>query len=355
MPQADCPQLPGGPPHVQVPNPPPIVFSLTLLLRNAHCSYKRELRATILPPSIISPQAITPKMLARLQSRNLWPLIGAAGAIGAVGLAYRLSNPILNDTGKTFTGGDEWIDLKLKEARQVSHDSRHYVFELKDPEHTSGLITASCLMAKYVTEKGNNVIRPYTPISDSDQKGTIDFVIKTYENGKFSKHLWNLKPDDTVAFKGPVVKWKWDPNQFEKISLIGGGSGITPLYHLLSEIARNPEDKTKVDLYYASTSVPDILLKKEIDEIAAKHKDQVQIHYFVDKAEDGWEGNTGYIGKDFLKDHLPPPSKDSKIFVCGPPPMYKALSGMKVSPTDQGEVTGVLAELGYNKDHVFKF
>lgn len=294
-------------------------------------------------------------MFARLSARSMWPVLGAAGAVGAIGLAYRMSNPIMNDTGKTFTGGDEWIDLKLKLATQVSPDSKHYVFELKDPDHVSGLITASCLMAKYVTEKGNNVIRPYTPTSPTDQKGTIDFVIKTYETGKFSKHFWELKPSDTVAFKGPIVKWKWDPNQFEKISLIGGGSGITPLYQLLNEITRNPNDNTKVDLFYASTSVKDILLKKEIDEIVEKHKDQVNVYYFVDKPDDDWKGHTGYIGKDFLKDHLPPPSKESKIFICGPPPMYKALSGMKVSPTDQGEVTGALSELGYTKDHVYKF
>ena len=35
--------------------------------------------------------------------------------------------------------------------------------------------------------------------------------------------------------------------------------------------------------------------------------------------------------------------------------MYKAISGGKKSFSDQGEVTGALGELGYNKDEVFKF
>lgn len=293
--------------------------------------------------------------LFRLTNRSLMPVLGAVGAVGALGMAYHFSNPIMNETGKTFTGGDEWIDLKLKEAKQISHDSKHYVFELKNPDDVSGLITASCLMAKYVTEKGNNVIRPYTPVSDVEQKGTIEFVIKTYESGKFSKHVWGLNPNDTVSFKGPIVKWKWEPNQFKKISLIGGGSGITPLYQLLHEITKNPEDKTKVDLYYGSQTVNDILLKKEIDQIAETHKDQVNVHYFIDKKEDGWNGHVGFITKDFLKENLPGPSPDNKIFVCGPPPLYNAISGNKVSPTEQGPVTGALADLGYNNDHVYKF
>lgn len=286
-------------------------------------------------------------------SKYLFPTMGAVAAVGAY---YLIAAPrIYNDPAKTFKDGGEWIDLKLKESYAISSNTKHYVFELNNPDEVSGLVTASCVMAKYVTAKGSNVIRPYTPVSDVDQKGTIEFVIKTYPEGKFSKHAWELKPNDTVSFKGPIVKWKWEPNQFKKITLIGGGSGITPLYQLLHEISKNPADKTKVDLFYGSLSEEDILLKKELDKIAADHKDQINIHYFVDKASDGWKGHTGHIDKDFLKEHLPGPSGESKVFVCGPPPLYKAISGPKNSPTDQGEVTGALAELGYTKDHVFKF
>lgn len=284
----------------------------------------------------------------------LYPTIAT---VGSIGLAYHYSttNIIRNETGKTFNGGDEWIDLHLKESTHLSHNTKKYIFELKDKDDVSGLITASCLMAKYVTAKGNNVIRPYTPTSDVNQKGTIEFVIKTYENGKMSKHLHELKPNDTVSFKGPIVKWKWEPNQYKSITLIGGGTGITPLYQLLHEITQNPEDKTKVNLFYGNLSKDDILIKDTLDEIAKKHQDQVNIQYFLDKADDAWDGNTGHISKEFLQSNLPGPSKDLKIFVCGPPGLYKALSGMKTSATDQGEVSGALAELGYTKEHVYKF
>lgn len=291
--------------------------------------------------------------LSRTSFKYIFPVLGAAGAVG---MALHYSGPrVWNEPGKTFKGGDEWVDLKLKDLWNISPNTKHYVFELASPDHVSGLVTASCLLAKYVTPKGSNVVRPYTPVLDVDQKGTIEFVIKTYPEGKFSKHVYDLKPNDTVSFKGPVVKWKWEPNQFKHISLIGGGSGITPLYQLMHEITKNPEDKTKVDLYYGSLTEEDILLRKELDKLASEHKDQVNVHYFLDKAPEGWTGHTGYISKEFLKDKLPAPSEEAKIYVCGPPPLYKALSGPKVSPTDQGEVTGALAELGYTKDHVYKF
>ncbi|RCK57907.1 NADH-cytochrome b5 reductase 2 [Candida viswanathii] len=211
-------------------------------------------------------------------------------------------------------------------------------------------------MTKFVTPKGNNVIRPYTPVSDVNQTGEIDFVIKKYEGGKMSTHIFDLKEGDTLSFKGPIVKWKWEPNQFKSIALIGGGTGITPLYQLLHEITSNPADKTKVNLIYGNVSPGDILLKKEIDEIANKHKDQVEVHYFVDKNDSNdYKGEVGFITKDFLQGALEKPSGDFKVFICGPPGLYKAISGVKVSPTDQGELDGALKDLGFSKEHVFKF
>ena len=40
---------------------------------------------------------------------------------------------------------------------------------------------------------------------------------------------------------------------------------------VIKEIARNPEDKTKVSFVFANQTVDDIILKDELDDIAAKH------------------------------------------------------------------------------------
>ncbi|KAK6203335.1 NADH-cytochrome b5 reductase 2 [Scheffersomyces amazonensis] len=281
------------------------------------------------------------------------PILASAASIG---LAMSFSSQtIANEGGKTFKGGDEWIDLKLIKSVDLSHDTKHLYFALPNKDDVSGLITASLLLTKFVTPKGSNVIRPYTPVSDNDQTGVIEFIVKKYDNGKASTHIHELKPNDTLSFKGPIVKWKWEPNQFKNISLIGGGTGITPFYQLIHEVTKNPADKTKIDLFYGSISESDILLRKELDELAAKHKDQLKIHYFLDKAPTNWNGQTGFINKEYLSKHLPAPGKDNKIYVCGPPGLYKAISGPKVSPTDQGDLSGALAELGYSKEEVFKF
>ena len=52
---------------------------------------------------------------------------------------------------------------------------------------------------------------------------------------------------------------------------VAGGSGITPMLQVASEIVNNPEDKTQVSLIFANQTEGDIILKDELDQMAAKH------------------------------------------------------------------------------------
>ncbi len=99
------------------------------------------------------------------------------------------------------------------------------------------------------------------------------------------------------------------------------------------------------------------LLKKEIDSRVAASGGRFSVHYVVDKASSpSWTGGVGYVTKQMLADKLPPPSEKTMVYVCGPPPMYKAVCGPKGTPEDpkaQGELGGYLGAMGY--PNVFKF
>lgn len=276
-------------------------------------------------------------------------------AVAVAGGAYYYQSISTPPPRPVFQGDGSWVDLKLTNIKPVSQDTSIYTFAFPESNQTSGLIVASAILTKYVTAKGNNVIRPYTPITDVENKGSFDLLVKTYQGGKMSVHISNLKVNDTLAFKGPILKWKWSPNQFNHIGLIGGGTGITPLYQLIHQVLKDAKDNTKITLLYGSKTNDDILLKQELDQLVEKYPTQLNVKYFIDQGESTKDVTVGYITKEVLEANLPKPSDDSHVFICGPPPMYKAISGAKVSPSDQGEVTGILADLGYDKTHVFKF
>ncbi|KAI9705942.1 MAG: NADH-cytochrome b5 reductase [Candelina mexicana] len=313
---------------------------------------------------------------------------GLAVAAGAGGYYYYSQRPAIGSTGKqdpsaqagkgapasheemhnvpaqadqhnlVFKGGDQgWISLKLDSVEQVSHNTKRFRFSLPDKDDVSGLQITSALLTKYKgPEMEKPAIRPYTPVSDEDSRGFIDFVIKSYPNGPMSEHLHSMEPQQRLDFKGPIPKYPWEPNKHDHIALIAGGTGITPMYQLARAIFKNPEDKTKVTLVFGNVTEEDILLKREFEDLENTYPQRFRAFYVLDKPPEGWTQGSGFITKDLLKTVIPEPKNENiKIFVCGPPGMYKAISGTKKSPQDQGELEGILKELGYSKDQVYKF
>jgi cytochrome-b5 reductase len=68
-----------------------------------------------------------------------------------------------------------------------------------------------------------------------------------------------MKPGESqLLFKGPIPKYKYEPNTFDRGLCISGGSGITPMYQLISYSLGIPDDKTKWTLVFANVSEEDI-------------------------------------------------------------------------------------------------
>jgi cytochrome-b5 reductase len=70
------------------------------------------------------------------------------------------------------------------------------------------------------------------------------------------------------------------------------------------------------------------------------------------------QGLTGHVDANMITSFLPPPKQaagPTRVLVCGPPGFMKHLSGEKKSPSDQGELTGLLAGLHYTKEEVYKY
>jgi len=172
-----------------------------------------------------------------------------------------------------------------------------------------------------------------------------------------STHLHDLVPGQRLDVKGPIPKYPWSPNKHEHVVMIAGGTGITPMWQVANAIFKNPEDKTKVTLVFGNVTEEDILLKNELAALENKYPGRFRAFYVLDNPPKDWNGGKGFVTKELLKTVIPESSlgEKLKIFVCGPPGLYKAVSGGKKSPTDQGDLTGILADLGYSKEQVFKF
>lgn len=248
-----------------------------------------------------------------------------AGLFGVAALSFLSYNSksaewFAKDAPKALTNPNEWVSLSLLSSEQVNHNTKSLKFALPSDEHIIGLNIASALLTKY---KGPNdekpTIRPYTPVSEEDARGYVELLVKRYEGGPMSTHLCEMKKDEKLEFKGPILKYRYEPNMHSTIGLIAGGTGITPMYQLIRAVMKNPEDKTKIVLVTANISDKDILLKEEFDELAKTHPDQFKAFHVLDNPPSGWKGESGRVSKDLLSKAFPgTDDKGFKAFICGP-------------------------------------
>ena len=150
------------------------------------------------------------------------------------------------------------------------------------------------------------------------------------------QYLAKLNLGDKLFISGPVGKHKYLGNgRFfkllqkkmvfaKKFTFIAGGTGITPIYQILQHINDKNEKKKnniKVKLLYANKSCKDILIRKELTEMANNGIID-DLKFCLDKVdEEGWTGFEGFVNKEMLSGFLWENSKDHLVVMCGPPLM----------------------------------
>lgn len=279
----------------------------------------------------------------------------AAAAVSALSLAaFATSSTASNAGAPKALDPAEFRAFKVTKIEPVTHDTKRVVFSLPTPEHEMGIIVASCILAKAEVD-GNVVVRPYTPTSTNAERGVLELVVKGYATGKLSKHITQLQVGDSLALKGPIVKFAYKPNMYKKAAFIVGGSGLAPALQVIKEIVREPTDETEVSLIFANNTEADIILRDELDAMQYMYP-QLKVHHVIASPSESWTGLSGFVSKEMIE-KLVPSASESEIFVgvCGPPPMMDHISGNKNPDKSQGEVSGLLKELGYTSEQVFKF
>ncbi|XP_075235126.1 NADH-cytochrome b5 reductase 3-like isoform X2 [Lycorma delicatula] len=276
---------------------------------------------------------------------NTVPLLIGLGVVLSTAIIFTYIISKKKSPRKTLVDPTAKVELPLKEKAIISHDTRRFRFALPSENHVLGLPVGQHIFVS-ATIDNEAVIRSYTPVSSDEDLGYMDLVIKVYfknvhpkfpEGGKLSQYLENLKIGDTVSVRGPSGRLKYlgkgkfsmkllrkDPPtlvKVNKVAMIAGGTGITPMLQLIRYITKDPNDHTKMALLFANQTEEDILLRSELEVVATKYPEQFKLWYTVDKPTEGWKYSTGFISAEMIQNHLFPPSQETLVLMCGPPPM----------------------------------
>lgn len=260
----------------------------------------------------------------------------------------------------------EFTPLKLVAKCEYNHDSTLYDFEL--PRCTSlNLPACACVLLRAPGRgaNGEDVVRPYTPISDNAMLGRFQILVKRYDGGAASQWLHGLDVGAAVEFKHIKfnVKRQYPFAPAKTISLLCAGTGIAPAYQALMKLMNTPTDDRKVVLLYGNKSEKDILLRAELEGWARRHPDRLKVVHVVGAtadaalpagfgSTDAFVAEAGWIDEEKVRRHCFAPAADTAVFVCGLPVMYDLWCG----PRGEQELKPgtLLARLGYKTEMVSK-
>lgn len=145
-------------------------------------------------------------------------------------------------------------------------------------------------------------------------------------------------------------------NEFERVLMIAGGTGVTPMYQLLRHSILSGTNTTDYTLIFLNKTDDDIFLHDDLECLAKKSDGKLHIVYILSKGTASSREN--YIGGILTKElfmKITSCRAFDFVYICGPPSLYDSFSGPKTPSKEQGKLSGILKESGYTEKNVYKF
>jgi predicted ferric reductase len=138
--------------------------------------------------------------------------------------------------------------------------------------------------------------------------------------GDFTNKLPNIPKGTKVFLDGPYGVFTSDNSNSTTILMIAGGIGITPIRAMIGELADS--ERHDLHLLYSARVVDELAFKKDFD-VYSKNQ-HINVRYILsDEKKPGFLH--GQLDGKKIK-ALVPDVLNRDVYICGPPPMMKALS-----------------------------
>ncbi len=202
---------------------------------------------------------------------------------------------------------------------RVTHDMRHLVVRLTDPDQPLKFFPGQYLDFAI---PGTDETRSFSMANTSAREGRLEFVVKIYPGGLFSRFLdAQVAVGDRLGVTGPFGVFTLRDNPNAELVFVGGGAGMAPILSLLRSMAERGIDR-KATYYYGARRRRDLCFDAELRELSGRLPNLRYVPALSEPGDDGWDGETGLI-TDVLR-RAGHDLAGADAYVCGPPPMVEA-------------------------------
>ncbi|MQA63005.1 MAG: 2Fe-2S iron-sulfur cluster binding domain-containing protein [Actinophytocola sp.] len=225
---------------------------------------------------------------------------------------------------------------KVVSNENVTHDMRHLVLRLVEPA------SVKFFPGQYmdIAVPGTEHTRSFSMANTSSlESGQLEFVIKVYPDGLFSKFLdTGVSVGDRLDITGPFGVFTLRESVSAGLVFVGGGAGMAPILSLLRSMAERDIQRTAT-FYYGARRRRDLCFEKELRELEESLPGFKYVPALSEPDDaDEWDGEVGLI-TDVVQ-RMAGDLTGADAYVCGPPPMVEA-------------AVELLPALGVAEDRVF--
>jgi propane monooxygenase reductase subunit len=214
------------------------------------------------------------------------------------------------------------FDAVLTGITPLTHDIRLLEIELNTP--------LRFWAGQYVdlTIPGTGITRSFSMANTPKQQTRLSFIIKRYPEGKFSAQLdGGLKVGQKLIAKGPYGTCFRREERTGPMLLIGGGSGMSPLWSILHDLIESGENRA-IRFFYGARTRRDLFYLDEFAALTATLPDFRFVPALSHaEPDDAWTAETGFIhevvSRTLRAEGLD--GDDIDAYSCGPPPMIDAV------------------------------
>jgi len=212
----------------------------------------------------------------------------------------------------------------VKETREVAEGTLFVVFDLQGEEvdfRPGQYFWVELPNRGHEDDKG---LRRHISVATSPTERGVLGLCTRLRDTAFKQTLAELQVGDEVDVEQPKGDWALPEDTSPAYVFIAGGIGITVFRSMLRYI-RDTGEPYRVTLVYSNRDRAGTAFLDELSELEQRIPG---LRVVLTMTEDeGWEGESRFVGPELLSDHLEGEFTDHTYLVAGPPPMVEAVVG----------------------------
>jgi ferredoxin-NADP reductase/DMSO/TMAO reductase YedYZ heme-binding membrane subunit len=215
-------------------------------------------------------------------------------------------------------------ELTIARIFDETHDVK--TFRLASPD--GGTVPFDHVAGQYLnlvlSIDGKRVNRSYTIASSPTRNAYCEISVKRAADGYGSRHLHETwREGQRVKVSAPAGKFVFTGTEAERVVLIAGGIGITPMMSVVRSLTDRGW-RGDIFLLFSVKAVRDVIFREELAYLQNRFPN-LRVRVVVSRdPETAWDGPRGQVTRDVIAGFIPNLTR-GPILLCGPAPMMTAV------------------------------